>query len=79
MTLAAVDAFVHGWDLAVATGQQTDLDAEIAEQMLETAKAFIPDEIRSTEPGAAFGPIIAVSNDAPAADRLAGFLGRRKP
>jgi uncharacterized protein (TIGR03086 family) len=77
MTLAATDAFAHGWDLAVSTGQPTNLDPDLAEQMLATATSFLPDAMRSTDPGATFGPISDVADDAPAADRLAAFLGRR--
>ena len=33
--ITAGDAFTHGWDLAKATGQPTDLDPEVAAQLLE--------------------------------------------
>lgn len=76
VNLAAMDSFVHGWDLAKATGQPTDLDPALAEEFLSIAKASIPDAFRGDEP-APFGPAVDVAASAPAADRLAGFLGRQ--
>jgi uncharacterized protein (TIGR03086 family) len=75
MNIAAVDCFMHVWDLAKATGQPTDLDPEVAEQLLAVAEASIPDAFRGEEP-APFGPIVAVPASAPAIDRFAGFMGR---
>ena len=75
--LATTDAFVHGWDLAKAIGRPTDLDADLAAQLLEGAKATIPDQFRGADGVAPFGPIVDVAATAPAADRLAGFLGRK--
>lgn len=75
VNIAAVDSFVHGWDLAKATGQSTDLDPALAVELLGIAKVSIPDQFRGSEP-APFGPIVDVPASAPAADQLAGFLGR---
>ena len=73
--IAATDTFTHGWDLAKATGQQTDLAPELAGQLLAGAKMFISPGFRSPE-GNPFG----LEQDAPAgsgnADQLAAFLGR---
>ena len=74
--LATTDAFVHGWDLAKATGQDTDLEAELAEALLTGARATIPDEFRGPDPQAPFGPELEAPAGASAADRLAAFLGR---
>lgn len=75
MGMAVNDTFTHGWDLAKATGQDTDLAPELAAQVLEQARAFIQPAFRS-EDGAVFG----LEQDAPAgasaADQLAAFLGR---
>jgi uncharacterized protein (TIGR03086 family) len=73
--LATTDTFQHGWDLAKATGQSTDLAPELAEALLAQSKAAIQDAFRGPE-GAPFGPEKTVVDDAPAADRLAAFLGR---
>lgn len=73
--LASVDTFTHAWDLARATGQSSDLDPELAEQLLAGAKASIPDSVRGAEP-MPFGPEQTAPANATAADRLAAFLGR---
>lgn len=75
--LATTDQFTHAWDLARATGQQIDFDQDHAEALLEGAKASIPDAFRGPDGQAPFGPAVEVADDAPAADRLAGFLGRQ--
>ena len=74
--IAATDTFTHGWDLAKATGQSTDLNPVLAEQLYASAQANLPDALRGPEPKP-FGPAIDVAAGAPAADRLAGYLGRR--
>lgn len=77
MALATTDAFTHGWDLARATGQDAArLDPDLAKQLLAGAKAAIPDAYRGPDTQAPFGPEVKVSESAPAADQLAGFLGR---
>jgi uncharacterized protein (TIGR03086 family) len=73
--IAASDAFTHGWDLARALGQSTDLDPELAAQLL--GASMIPDEFRGPDGQAPFGPKVDVPESAPAADRLAGVLGRQ--
>lgn len=75
MGLATTDTFVHGWDLAKATGQSTDLDPTLASALLEQAKMAIQDSFRGPE-GAPFGPEAEAPSDATPADRLAAFLGR---
>jgi len=77
VNIAATDSFAHGWDLARATGQPTDLDPDLARQLLENARAFLPDTMRGADGQAPFGPRVDVPASAPAADQLAGFLGRR--
>ena len=75
MGLATNDTLTHGWDLAKATGQSTDLAPELATAVLEQARSSIQDAFRGPE-GAPFGPEQPCADDAPAADRLAAFLGR---
>ena len=76
MGLATSDTFTHGWDLAKATGQSTDLDPELADQLLQGAMVLIPDQFRGDEP-MPFGPRVEPPAGAGAADRLAAFMGRR--
>ncbi len=74
--LAATDTFAHGWDLARATGQSTDLDPALAGELLERAKQAISPAFRS-EDGAVFGPEQSAPAGACNADQLAAFLGRK--
>ena len=68
-----LEVVVHGWDLAKATGQQRSIDAELAVQLLEEAKAY--DGARTPE-GTPYGPAVEVPLSAPVGDRLVAFLGR---
>lgn len=74
--LAAGDIFTHGWDLAKATGQPTDLEPDVAARLLVQIEPILPDAMRGPDGEAAFGPRVEVANSAPAADRLAAFEGR---
>ena len=74
--LAATDTFVHGWDIAKATGQSTDLDPELASQLLAGARMAIQDSFRGPDGAAPFGPEQQAPAGASAADELAAFLGR---
>lgn len=74
MTMITTDQFTHGWDLARATGQPTDLDPALAAELL--AGAAIPDEFRGPDGVAPFGPAQAAPAGATEADKLAAHLGR---
>jgi uncharacterized protein (TIGR03086 family) len=73
--LAMTDTFQHGWDLAKATGQNTDLAPELAGMLLQGAKASIQESFRGPE-GAPFGAEVTAPAGASNADQLAAFLGR---
>jgi uncharacterized protein (TIGR03086 family) len=73
VTFQAQDVFVHGWDIARATGADTTFDPELAEAMLALHHQTITGELRA----AFFAPVVPVPAGAPALDRLVGFLGRR--
>ena len=77
VSIAATDTFVHGWDIARATGQSTDLAPELAASLLEGVRGFIPDDFRGDEGKARFGPEQQAPPGASNADQLAAFLGRR--
>jgi len=77
INIAAVDTFTHGWDLAKATDQSTDLDPGLATQLLAIAEGFLPDDLRGPDGQAPFGPKVEAPAGAPPADRLAAFLGRQ--
>jgi len=75
MGLAITDTFQHAWDLAKATGQDTDLAPELATALVAQTKAAISDNFRGPE-GAPFGAEQSAGDDASPADQLAAFLGR---
>jgi uncharacterized protein (TIGR03086 family) len=67
------DITQHGWDVARATGQATNLDAELGQASLDWAKQSLKPEFR----GQAFGPEVATADNAPVYDKLAAFFGRQ--
>jgi uncharacterized protein (TIGR03086 family) len=76
LTIATNDVVTHGWDLARATGQPSDIEPQLAAELLTQLQAFLPDAMRGPDGEAPFGPAVEAAGDAPAADRLAAFLGR---
>jgi len=70
--LVALDELVvHGWDIAVATGQPYEPPAH----ELEAATAFVA-SFDAPRDGTLFGPVVPVADDAPQLDRLLGLTGR---
>lgn len=67
------ELLAHGWDLAAATGQQTELDEEIGSFALEVAKRSLPADGRD---GIPFGPVVKVPAGAGTYAQLAAWLGR---
>lgn len=71
---------VHGWDLARALGSHgvlgsaDALDDDLAEASLGPIRQFLPAEPRGGP--VPFGPVVEVPADAPAYDRLLGWMGR---
>jgi uncharacterized protein (TIGR03086 family) len=68
---AALDAAVHAWDIAVATGQASPLTAELAEALLPAAK-----ELAEPLRGFAYAPALAGLPDDDAVSALLRYLGR---
>jgi uncharacterized protein (TIGR03086 family) len=68
---AALDAAVHAWDIAVATGQASPLTAELAEALLPVAK-----ELAEPLRGFAYAPALAGQPDDDAVSTLLRYLGR---
>lgn len=73
--VATAEIFVHGWDLARATGQLMPPDAGVADALLSSWWASLCAEVRQNDPPPV-APEIDVPRDAPALDRLTVFLGR---
>jgi uncharacterized protein (TIGR03086 family) len=63
---------VHAWDVARATHQPTDLDAEVGEISLAWARQNLKPQFR----GQAFAPEIPIADTAPIYSRLAAYFGR---
>lgn len=75
LTILRNDVFQHSWDLARATGQSTDLDADVAAEVWAAIQAN-PAGIDPFRQMGLFGPVVAVPDDAPVADRIAAYFGR---
>lgn len=73
--VATGEIFVHGWDLAKATGQAVPADEDVAEALLSSDWPSMCADARNADPSV-FAPEIRVPRQAPAVDRLAGLLGR---
>ena len=69
----AVEIVAHAWDLAVGSAQPRYPADDLAETALAVAHGLDEETLRS--PGM-MGPAVWVEPDAPAMDRLVGFLGR---
>jgi len=74
--LAATEQFTHGWDLARAIGDSTNLDPELAAGLLSQARLSVPDALRGPDGEALFGLAAEAPAGAGKADQLAAFLGR---
>lgn len=71
------EALVHGWDLAVATGQDAEADADLAEAALACAQAKIPADRRGGP--IPFAEVVEPAPDAGPTERLANWSGHRRP
>ncbi|SUA73184.1 Mycothiol maleylpyruvate isomerase N-terminal domain [Nocardia otitidiscaviarum] len=71
--MCALDAAVHAWDIAVATGQPNPLDDELAGHLLVAARGLV-EPLRQW---GAYADIVQTGDSAtPVVDELLGYLGR---
>lgn len=72
--IATDEVVIHGWDLAVATGQPFDC----APPLLQAVRGFVLASAEQNPQGTPglFGPPIAVATDAPLLDQVIGLAGR---
>ncbi len=70
------DLLTHAWDLAIATGQPTDLDPELAEYVLAFSKEMMSRPGLRGD-GRPFGEEQPCGDERPAVDRVTAFLGRK--
>ncbi len=71
--IAFVEHTTHAWDVRKATGQETALPDDLAQEALDLVT---PMDAMWRMPGVC-GPAVPVPDDAPVTDRLVGFLGRQ--
>lgn len=71
--MAVIEPFIHGWDLAVATGQPGVLDQELAGTLLP-AVLQLDGQLAAT---GMYAPALPLPEGAPAEARLLAALGRR--
>jgi uncharacterized protein (TIGR03086 family) len=69
--VALDELVIHGWDLAVANGQDGRCDVPGLDAVYETVQSF-----RAGGLDGIFGPEVAVAPDAPLFDRILGVTGR---
>ena len=70
---AALDAAIHAWDIAMATGQGSPLTPELARSLLPVAQAIV-EPLRAY---GAYGPALEAQAGADDAAVLLCYLGRR--
>jgi len=67
-----IDVFVHGWDLAVATGQ----DAKLDPALMQACRDVIEPQLGAFRGAGAFGGELAAPSGATDQDRFLAMLGR---
>ncbi len=72
--VALDEVIVHGWDIAVASGQSFSSEARLVEAALQFVQSTVAQNPDGS-PGL-FGPPVPVPEDAPVLDRLIGLTGR---
>lgn len=70
--IALGEVTIHGWDIAVATGQEYAVDEEEARAVLSYVESFAADG----PVDGLFGPAVPVAPDAPTFDRALAASGR---
>jgi uncharacterized protein (TIGR03086 family) len=73
LAIHTVETVVHGWDVAKATNQPTEIPPELCAVAWEASKD-IGDNLRGA--GRPFGPAVPVPPGASDSDRLVAWLGR---
>ena len=74
-TIAVDELVLHGWDLAVATGQDYRPDPHALQACLEYVSAMAEPGNEAMRSGQ-FGPVVPVPADAAPLDRALGLAGR---
>ena len=74
LNINMLDGYVHGWDIAQATGQDAGLDADICGALIGFAHQVIPESPRE---GDNFHAVVPTGDDPSVPDQLLAYLGRR--
>ncbi len=74
MSINLLDTATHSWDIAVATGQPSDLAPEVADRVMEACRMVVTDDVRGF---AGFDPAVPVPDGASVTTQVAAFLGRQ--
>jgi uncharacterized protein (TIGR03086 family) len=72
-SILSVELLVHGWDFAVATGQQVNVSDEVSHYVLDLAHKVISPQARQ---GGSFADAVEAGPDVDILDRLIAFSGR---
>jgi uncharacterized protein (TIGR03086 family) len=70
--IGLTEVVIHGWDVAVVTGQDYQVDDEVAEAVLAHVAGFAADGPVE----GLFGPAVEIDDDAPAFERALALSGR---
>jgi uncharacterized protein (TIGR03086 family) len=73
--VALDEVVLHGWDLAVATGQPYDAGPEVLEPLMPFLTQLADPGMEPAREGL-FGPVVPVPDDAPRFSRALGLAGR---
>jgi uncharacterized protein (TIGR03086 family) len=71
-SMMTAEMVLHGWDVAVATGQRVDVDAGLAQEVLSGAEALAP----MGRDGGWYAPGVDVADDASTLDKALATSGR---
>lgn len=74
ITINTLDAYVHGWDIAQATGQDARLDADLCTGLLAFSQQAIPESPRE---GDRFLAVVSTPGDAGVPEQMLAYLGRQ--
>jgi uncharacterized protein (TIGR03086 family) len=73
--VALDEVVLHGWDLAVSTGQRYDAPSELLPALLPFLEHVAEPEMAAAREGL-FGPVVPVADTAPLFDRILALAGR---
>lgn len=70
----ATETLVHGWDLAVATGQHSEADPELVQPLLDRASTTLPALGRKPS----YGNVVTSRRGVGATEPLANWFGHQR-